>query len=291
MDSPPPYPNPRMNFTSLAHVLWLTLISVAMAGSVRAGEPSRTKNPSVQEEALGTVPNGLKASTLQISPDGKHFAGVMVHGDKWTVYVDGIESFEYDAVTENSIHFSPDSKRVAYGAMRDGKGLVVVDGKEFPAGLACAKGFPVFDATGEHFLYVAAQAGNRAGVMVDGKDGGVWEALMQGSPAFCPDGDHFVYVAKDGEGARAVVDGAAGPVYDHIAAPTFGPGCKHLAYVALTRDASILVVDGKELVTASNFVRGSFGFDSPTRLHILSIDDRGKITRLQLDLATPSRGD
>ena len=119
---------------------------------------------------------------------------------------------------------------------------------------------------------------------MDGKEGETWEALMKGGPVFSPDGNHFVYVAKDGDGGRAVVDGVPGPIYENVIAPAFGPGGKHLAYVALTPDASLLVVDGREMVKTGNFVRDSLGFDSPTRLHILSIDNGGKIARLQLDL-------
>lgn len=274
----------RMNLTLLVHVSLVAVVVGSMAGPVRAEEPRPEGNPPVHQEELGSLPKGFKVGTLRLSPDGKHFAGVIMHGDKWTVYVDGIESSEYDAVTEDSIHFSPDSKHVAYGATRDGKGFAVVDGKEFSSGLACASGFPVFSATSEHFLYVAAQPENRASVIVDGKEGETWEALMKGGTVFGPDGSRFVYVVKEGKGGRAVVDGVAGPIYENVIAPVFGPDGKHLAYVALTPNDSILVVDGKEMVKTDNFVRDSLGFDSPTRLHILSIDSGGKIARLQLDL-------
>ena len=161
------------------------MIGGLTAGPVCAQEPPAQDNSPVQRDELGSLPKrGLTAGTLRISPDGRHFAGVIVRGEKWTVYVDGVESPEYDAVTEDSIHFSADSKRVAYGAMRGGKGIVVVDGKEYPAGLACAIGFPIFNATGEHFLYVAAHPENKASVIVDGKEGETWEALMKGGPVF-----------------------------------------------------------------------------------------------------------
>ncbi len=268
------------------------MIGGLTAGPVCAQEAPAQDSPPVQRDELGSLPKrGLSAGTLRISPDGRHFAGVIVRGEKWTVYVDGVESPEYDAVTEDSIHFSPDSKRVAYGAMRGGKGIVVVDGKEFPAGLACAIGFPIFNATGEHFLYVAAHPENEASVIVDGKEGETWEALMKGGPVFSANGNHFVYVAKDSRGGRVVADGVAGPIYENIIPPTFGPDGEHFAYVALTPDASILVVDGKELVKTRDFVRDSLGFDSPTRLHILSIDPSAKIARLALDLAKSSGGD
>ena len=281
----------RMNLTLLAHIGLVAVAAGSMAGPVRADEPRTAGNPPVHREELGSLPKGFKVGTLRLSPDGKHFAGVIVRGDRWTVYVDGVESSEYDAVTEDSIHFSPDSKRVAYGTTRDGKGFAVVDGKEFTSGLACASGFPVFSATSEHFLYVAAQSENRASVVVDGKEGETWEALMKGGTVFGPDGSRFVYVVKEGRGGRAVVDGVAGPVYENVIAPIFGPEGKHLAYVALTPNDSILVVDGKKIVRTDNFVRDSLGFDSPTRLHILSIDNRGKIARLQLDLSKSTSRD
>ena len=42
-------------------------------------------------------------------------------GGKWLVVVDGVEGKKYDAVVAGSSVFSPDSKRVAYGAERGGK--------------------------------------------------------------------------------------------------------------------------------------------------------------------------
>lgn len=279
-----------MKFTLFSRLGWLAVAAGLSAGPTRAEDSQSVGSPPIHREELGSLPKGLTAGSLRVSPDGKRFAVVVVHGDKWTVWVDGVESPEYDAVTDNSIHFSPDSKRVAYGATRGGKGFAVVDGQEFPAGLACVMGFPIFDPTGERFLYVTAQPENRASVSVDGKEGETWEALAKGGPVFSPDGKHFLYVVKDGKGTRAVVDGIAGPAYENIVAPAFDPSGRHHAYVALTRDDSILVIDGKEMVKAENFVRDSFGFDSPDRLHILSIESRGKIARLQLDLSEPSPG-
>ena len=37
---------------------------------------------------------------------------------------------EYDAIVKGSLVFSPDSRRLAYGASRGNKSLAVVDGKE-----------------------------------------------------------------------------------------------------------------------------------------------------------------
>jgi Tol biopolymer transport system component len=62
------------------------------------------------------------------SPDGKRFAYAAVKDGKWFVVVDGKEEKKYDEVA--SLIFSPDSKRFAYAAFRDKKQFVVVNGVE-----------------------------------------------------------------------------------------------------------------------------------------------------------------
>jgi len=46
------------------------------------------------------------------------------------VVVDGKEGKEYDGIVAGSLKFSPDSKHLAYVAVRGEKRFVVVDGKE-----------------------------------------------------------------------------------------------------------------------------------------------------------------
>lgn len=124
---------------------------------------------------------------------------------------------KYQAIVQDSIHFSPDSRRFAYAAKRYGKGIVVIDGKEFPAGLACLAGFPVFSANNVHFLYVAAQSGGKVSVTMDGKEGDALEAARLSSP----DGKRFVYVAKDGMVGHVILDAIVGPEYENISSPIF----------------------------------------------------------------------
>ena len=50
--------------------------------------------------------------------------------NKLFVVVDGEEGRQYDSISYNSLIFSPDSKRVAYGAKMGEKCFVVVDGDE-----------------------------------------------------------------------------------------------------------------------------------------------------------------
>ena len=79
------------------------------------------------------------------------------------VVVDGKEEGSHEEIPW--LWFSPDSRRVAYAAERQGKFLIVVDGTE-------GQWFddiynPVFSPDGQHVAYVAGPVGNRFAV-VDG---------------------------------------------------------------------------------------------------------------------------
>lgn len=61
-----------------------------------------------------------------ISPDGKRIAYVALRDGKLLVVVDGREGAKYDDLGQGSMIFSADGKRVAYTAQKGGKWLVVV---------------------------------------------------------------------------------------------------------------------------------------------------------------------
>jgi len=97
-------------------------------------------------------------SDFVFSPDGKRFAhsawrGEEVTHGKWVVVVDGVEGKEYD--TARDVVFSPDSKHVAYQAIRNHKCLVVVDGiegKEYDSFFRCHGALTFDGPTSLHFL-------------------------------------------------------------------------------------------------------------------------------------------
>ena len=71
-------------------------------------------------------------------------------GRKWSVVVDGVAGNEYDAIRVPIPTFSPDSKVVAYGALRAGKWVIVaggVEGKEYDGFLKDSR--LVFDSATE----------------------------------------------------------------------------------------------------------------------------------------------
>lgn len=269
---------PRSTATRLAAALFWFGLSTLQA------EPPPKAAAHVREEPLLPMPEGVIASTVRISPDGKRVAGVIARGDAQIVFTNREQSAAYVAVMKDSIHFSPDSKRVAYCAKLGPKAFVVVDGVEYPEFGASGVGFPLFSADSKHFLYTATRPEGKACVVVDGKAGETYEAIMKGGPLFGPAGKRFVYVAKVDQSYRVVIDGVAGPMYRNIDAITFSADGQHVAYVGMSTATTFLVLDGVERAKVENIVRDSLAFDSPARLHILAITGAGLISRIEVDL-------
>jgi WD40 repeat protein len=177
--------------------------------------------------------------------------------------------------------FSPDGKRSATGVWKDGKAIVVVDGKEQDEFAAPARGdrtstfyTPFFSPDSRHVLYVASK-GDKEVLVVDGRAGPefaminwTWvprppESEPPAHPGdkswdrpgpvvpccFSRDGRRFAYYAfarKDPQSAaRVVLDGQAGPEVIYPRYPLFSDDGRHFAYAAIVDKAQTLILDGK----------------------------------------------
>lgn len=91
-------------------------------------------------------------------------------GGRHFVLRNGKESAAYEEVTE--IWFAPDEKRVAFGAKKDGKNVVIAETaaglKEFPALDGVQTGMTTFSPDLEHVIY-GAKRGRAVVIMVDGR--------------------------------------------------------------------------------------------------------------------------
>lgn len=146
------------------------------------------------------------------SPDGSRMAYTAYNGSNGNFLVlDGVEGRSYNELGDPI--FSPESRHVAYRAVRNGRDLVVLDdieGRDYNNvwGLT-------FSADGR--LAYAAREWPRNEkdvhmIVVDGQEGRPYEKTGYGQgirfgPVFGPDGRHMVYVANDaGKAEFLVVD-------------------------------------------------------------------------------------
>jgi len=102
-----------------------------------------------------------------------------------------------------------------------------------------------FSPEGQRFAYVAKQ-GDGARVVVDGAAGLLFDAVHWDSSPFSPDGRHVAYLAAREGSYVAVRDGVVGRSYDAIRSLEFSPDSKHVTYVAQRDGLEYVVIDGKE---------------------------------------------
>jgi WD40-like Beta Propeller Repeat len=204
---------------------------------------------------------------------------------KHFLVIDGSEGEPFDRVVHGSVVFSPDSRRVAYAAEREGKYLIVVDGQE--GRLFDDIYNPVFSPDGRHVAYVGGKVGSRSAVVdgeivsakypdvggatgvvfspdgqrlayavltasgtefvvIDGKEDEAFDNV--GKLCFSPDSRRVLYAAWRAGKAFAVLDGVPGRAYDMVGYPAqpFSPDSRRVAYLAARDGKQVVVVDGQE---------------------------------------------
>jgi Tol biopolymer transport system component len=193
------------------------------------------------------------------------------------VVLDGKPGKPCEMVFEGIFAFSPDSRRMAYGA-RKGNGWFVVVGSLTPApqgGEGRPTEFGPYEFLGSSMGIQFSRDGSR--LAFEGQVNKKWSVILDGKPqpvydnlgplVFSPDGKRIAYAAmqkdqeretwqvvaaltpnpspKRGEGGSW--EGKPGAVFDAIGEGTllFSPDSKHLAYAAQSGGQWCMVLDGK----------------------------------------------
>jgi len=262
--------------------------------------------------------DNIPETSLVFSPDGRHFAYGAQTGDldltpeaksTWAVVVDNKQGPQYDQV--DNIIFSPDGKHVAYRAKKNGKWMLVVDGKssqEHDALMledgkssqehdALLGGFPVFSPDNSRIAYgfkdgsawkVSVEVlgdNSHKNEMLSGILGGEYDKV--GTVTFSPDGKHLAFAGINGKKKTVVVDGKNGPEQDFIDHIFFSPDGQHLAYEAGKflpdkDDEWFMVIDGQPRPVRDSLVRGSFLFSKDSK-HGAYIISNGKLQQVVVD--------
>jgi hypothetical protein len=143
-----------------------------------------------------------------------------------TVVIDGQPSDGYGPVLQGSLMFSPESKHVAFAALKSVHWVVVVDGREGPK--FAKVGIPIFSREGGHVAYTALTGRFKRPwtVVVDDRENGEFEQV--GLPVFSADGKHVVFIGDTSMMKNkwsVVVDGKEGEAFDGLLAgtPMFRP--------------------------------------------------------------------
>jgi hypothetical protein len=179
----------------------------------------KSLNRIVSETFIGKIHASSIIESFKVSPDSKRVAYVAVSrgvfsGEKQFLVVDGREEKQYDYIGAGTVIFSPDSKRVAYGAIVGNRVFLVVDGKEDKTYDTIGGRGPVFSPDSKRVAY-SATVGNKHFVVVDGNGQTPYDGIAQGTLIFSPDSKRVAYAApQSGNKWVVVVDGKDGTQYD-----------------------------------------------------------------------------
>ena len=197
--------------------------------------------------------------TPLLSPDKSRVAYLVKGKNGDFVVADGIRGKPYPSIAQNSLVFSPDSKRLAYFTDR----FVVVEGHEGKR----YDGFekdprPIFSPDGQSMAYKASIYQTNNGktsfkqlIVVDEKEHKAYECSAVdyiSDPIFSPDSKRIAYTVTVGGKQFAVVDGQELIKYkqtekSYLGEPVFSPDSKRVAYVvAETEKDWFVVIDGQQ---------------------------------------------
>jgi len=176
-------------------LITLLLAAAALAAyacSYPSSEPTSKTGPP------GKVLKVVKA------PTGSQTAEIVQRGDKQMVRVDGIPGPEYDDIA--GLTFMVDGHHMAYEAQRDGKWLLVLDGKEWPLDAEVAHD-SIMVSPDYRRLALLGHFKGKWQAMVDGHPGPPFDFIWRETIRFSPDSEHLGYLALEGNKVVVVVDG------------------------------------------------------------------------------------
>jgi len=238
----------------------------------------------------------------KFSPDGRHVMFVVGHGQRFHVMLDDQPcGDDYDliyTIEAGMPRFSPDStrteymahngkswfvvvdgKHLVYAGKRDGKALLVLDGKPGETYDRINEDTVKFSPDSQHLQYLALRHEGKMVVVEDGKPGLAWDRIDPASVKFSPDSNHIAYAGRSGAPAggqeinSVVEDDIAGPAFGGVGSIQFSPDGKHLAYEAEQDGKSFVVIDGRQSQSFDAVAGESVCFTADGQLHFFADRD------------------
>ena len=217
---------------------------------------------------------------MLFSPDSRHLAYTARKKDRMFVVLGGQPGPQFHSIGERvfgrTLHeeceyavgpvFSSDGRHLAYGATKDLKALVVLDGQPGPEydGIWDIE----FSPDGKRLAY-RARTDDKWRVIVNGQPGPEhdWKLnpYAKDSLFFSPDSCRLAYTVMTRAGESVMVDAQPGPEFNLIVNWTlvFSPDSKRLAYVASKEtNIVVVVVDGQPGPELERAGRPAFSLDS-----------------------------
>lgn len=181
----------------------------------------------------------ISCDTFLFSPDSQHVAyRATATSGKSVVVLDGRESDAHEQIYVTSMQFSPDSKRLAYIAIDQGRQYVVADGKVGPAYPAIDSRTLEFTSDSQHYHFRTRGATDAWAIATDDTPPGAPGAAAVVELVTTPDGKHFAtHVTKGFETSQqtehVLLDGKpVGEIYSRVSQLQISADGNHVAFIA-----------------------------------------------------------
>ena len=193
------------------------------------------------------------AYAAELGTDVKPKGAVVLDGQEISDERAGLGSFWVSGIFFPKLVFSPDSKRIAYGAeVLPVKSLFapkpppksqynVIDGK--PGKPYEGVSLPVFSPDSRRIAYYG-RVQKRQMMLIDNEEGKPYDDV--GHPVFSPDSTRVGYRAQQGGDRFIVVDGKEYAKYEGVSNPVFSPDSKRTCYIARKSGKVTVVIDDVE---------------------------------------------
>ncbi len=241
-------------------------------------------NEEAEAYAKELTSNPKYGKTKMSDRTAKLLANLLAETPRRLVY-DGKKGAIYEDIFA-PVHFSESGDRFAYLVKKEGKPLLVVDGKEDAPQFSQVQGCG-FTRDGSHFVCIGSRSpqGDNCFLTVDGKDVSNHESFRtfpkgrqsdedaEQEQIFFPDADHFIAVAEDKNALWIHRDGVDQGPYEKARSETFRftPDKKHFAYVAKKGGQFRIIIDGELKHTTPNHVMDETFTVSPDGKHFACI--------------------
>jgi hypothetical protein len=196
--------------------------------------------------SLGKISPGIMHETILISPDSRRVAySAMRLNGKIAVVLDGNMSDEYDDV--DNFVFSSDSKKFAYAATSGGKWFAVVDGIKQKEYERLGSHTIRFSPDNKRICYMVWEPSkDRQFAVIDGIEQKPYVGIFVGHPLFSADSCDVAYGAKKGNKVVIVYNGKEGKPYDAAGGLVLSNQDGRFAYIGRLGKKWAVVIDGQE---------------------------------------------
>lgn len=226
----------------------------------------------------------LVEKSLKYSPDSKILAYGAMRGGKYFAVINGEEKEPHDKISQD-IFFSPDSRHFGYAAIDDDVWHLILDGRE--SDVYHGIGWCLFSPDSQHVAYKVNETRGGFIVLDKEKKRKYPDGILDQFYGFSPNSKRFVYGAERGANQFAVLDDVEQNEYLGLPQirPSFSPDSNHVVYAASKNNRNMLItVDDDELDMDINLVIGAnFVFDNSNKFHTL-VTSRNRIYQLDVGI-------